>query len=314
MEGLYAIVDVPHPHGLSAAEVTAAVLPRDGEPGAGAVQLRAKSAATPERVQLLRTMAPLCRAAGVPLLVNDDLEAGIEAADGVHLGQDDPGADDLEAVRVAAAARGRARFFVGLSTHNREQLLRALQQRPDYVAMGPVAPTRSKANPDPAVGLPGLLEACRLTTRPLVAIGGLDGETGAAAIELGASAVAVISALADASPAKIRERARSLAIAFADAARPIPFDEVVAAIPVLPPEQLADIARWSDDLGLHVTLGLPARFRPRVEGDTILYRRRDVLDLAWALGKRPGESWASWTERLDRDDAPAHPLVQLRPR
>jgi thiamine-phosphate pyrophosphorylase len=278
------------------------------------VQLRAKSATTGERVRMLEAMAPLTRAANVPLVVNDDLDAALVAADGVHLGQHDPGADDLDTVRQAAAKAGRMGLLVGVSTHDREQLLRALEQRPDYVAMGPVAPTRSKANPDPVVGFEGLLEACRLTTRPLVAIGGLDRETGAEAIGLGAHAVAIISALVADTPEAIRERARSLAHAFAEAARPVPFDAVTAAIPVLDPEQLADIARWSDDLGLHVTLGLPARFRPRVDGDAILYRRQDVLDLAWCLGKRRDETWSAWSERMARDDVPAGPLVQLRRR
>jgi thiamine-phosphate diphosphorylase len=247
----------------------------------------------------------------VPLIVNDDLDAALAAADGVHLGQGDVGSQDVDAIRERA---GRAGFVVGLSTHNREQLLRAFKQRPDYVAMGPIAPTRSKLNPDPPVGFDGLLEACRLATRPIVAIGGLDRDTGARAIELGAAAVAMISALAAESCAAIRERARSIAIAFAEAARPIPFEDVVASIPVLDREQLADIARWSDDLGMHVTLGLPARFRPRIEGTAILYRRCDVLDLAYALGKRPGETWSDWAARMDRDDAPSNTLVQLRHR
>jgi thiamine-phosphate diphosphorylase len=305
VQGLYAIVDVPHPHGLAAAEVTAAVAAH-----AGVVQLRAKAATTDERVAMLCTMAPICRAANVPLLMNDDVEAAIAAADGVHLGQGDREADDIEAVR----RRAPAAFVVGLSTHNRDQLRRALEQRPDYVAMGPIGPTRSKANPDPIVGFEGLLEACRLTTRPLVAIGGLDREAGARAIELGASAVATIAALVADSPEAIASRAHALAIAFARAAEPIPFADVCAAIPVLPPEQLADIARWSDDLGMHVTLALPARFRPRVVGDAIHYRSCDVLDLAYALGKRIDESWTDWSARMDRDDARGHALVQLRHR
>jgi thiamine-phosphate pyrophosphorylase len=305
VEGLYAIVDVPHPFGLAAAEITAAVAPH-----AGVVQLRAKAATTDERVAMLRSMAPLCRAANVPLVMNDDVEAAIAAADGVHLGQGDREADDIDAVR----RRAPAGFLVGLSTHNRDQLLHALKKRPDYVAMGPIGPTRSKANPDPIVGFEGLLEACRLTTRPLVAIGGLDRETGARSIELGAAMVATIAALVADSPEAISQRAHALAIAFARAAEPIPFEQVCAAIPVLPPEQLADIARWSDDLGMHVTLALPARFRPRVVGNAIHYRNCDVLDLAYALGKRIDESWADWSARMDRDDARGNALVQLRHR
>ncbi len=107
--GLYAIVDVPHPHGLAPAEVTRAIL--DGAPELAALQLRAKGWDTAHRVRALRAMAPLAAAAGVPLWVNDDLEAALAAGPavaGVHLGVGDPGWDDVHAVRRQAADR-RAR-------------------------------------------------------------------------------------------------------------------------------------------------------------------------------------------------------------
>src|SRR5690606_20691773 len=80
--GLYALVDVPHAHGLEPAEVAAAVLgdrTLGGRDGASVVQLRAKSATTAERVKWARAMAEPCRAAGVPLVVDDDLAAALEA-------------------------------------------------------------------------------------------------------------------------------------------------------------------------------------------------------------------------------------------
>ena len=302
MDGLYAIVDVPHPHGLSPADVCRAVVMG----GARAVQLRAKSATTQQRVAYLKGMLPYCRAAGAPLIANDDVTAAVEAgADGVHLGQ-----DDLDSFPIL---RGR-KLHVGVSTHSVAQFKAALKLRPTYVAFGPILATTSKADPDPAVGFDQLLEVCRLATTPVVAIGGLAGESGAKAIGLGASSIAVISALVADAPNKILAKARRLTTAFDNAAQPLPFSEVCRRIPVLSAEQLTDIARWSDDVGLHVTLGLPARFRPFVEGGTVKYRSSDVLDLTHALGKRAEETWQAWSERMESDEAATGTLVQLRKR
>jgi thiamine-phosphate diphosphorylase len=302
MDGLYAIVDVPHPHGLSPADVCRAAVMG----GARTVQLRAKSATTEERIAYLKAMLPYCRAAAALLIANDDVTAALDSgADGVHLGQ-----DDLDAF---PNLKGR-KLLVGVSTHSIVQFKAALKLRPNYVAFGPVQATKSKAKADPEVGFGLLLEACRLATAPVVAIGGLDAESGARAIGLGAAAVAVIAALVAETPAKISAVARRLTAAFEFAAQPLPFDEVCRRIPVLPTEQLADIARWSDDVGLHVTLGLPARFRPVVDGDTVSYRRSDVLDLTYALGKRPDETWEAWSNRMEHDQAGSNTLVQLRKR
>ena len=302
MDGLYAIVDVPHPHDVSPADVCRAVVMG----GARTVQLRAKSATTEQRVAYLKAMLPYCRAGGAPLIANDDVNAAVEAgADGVHLGQ-----DDLDAF---PNLRGR-KLIVGVSTHSVDQFKAALKLRPTYVAYGPIQNTKSKANPDPAVGFEQLLEVCRLATVPVVAIGGLNAETGAKAIGLGAASAAVISALVADAPNKILAKARRLTTAFDNAAHPLPFAEVCRRIPVLSAEQLTDIARWSDDVGLHVTFGLPARFRPFVEGGTVKYRRSDVLDLTYALGKRAEETWEAWSDRMESDDAASGTLVQLRKR
>lgn len=309
MRGLYAIVDVPDPHGHGAAELTRAVLGGRGRGGVGAsvVQLRAKSASTEQRVEMLRSMAPLCAAADALLVINDDIEAAKQAvAGGLHVGQDDRGADNLEALRAELPAG----MVLGVSTHGRAQLQSACQRRPDYVALGPIAPTASKTNPDPVVGFPGLLEACRLTTRPLVAIGGLDVHSGAQAIAFGATSVAMIGALRHAQLAEVEARAVALAQAFEDAAAVVPFEDICAAVPIFSAEQLIDIARWSDDLALLVDLGLPARFRPTMQGSTPMYRPWDLLDLLYVLDKRPDETWDAWSNRVDRGELAG--LVQLR--
>lgn len=311
MQGLYAIIDAPHPFGFSVEEVARAVLGdrlEGGDDGASVVQLRAKRATTSQRVGWLAQLLPLCRAAGVPCIVNDDLEAALAGgADGVHLGQHDEGAHDLASVRARVGPRA---FQIGLSTHDLGQLRIAGRQAPDYLALGPVAPTRSKANPDPVVGFSGLVDGCRVASRPLVAIGGLELASGCRAIEVGAAAVAVIGALQRETPKEVREQAIGLARAFRAAAAPLELDEVHRRIPVLEPALLAELARWGDALSLHMGLGLPARFGPRLEGGRPLYRPSDVIDLVEALGKRPDEDWETWRERSREDEG--GPLVQLR--
>jgi len=225
VHGLYAIVDIPHPHGLDAGTVCRSVLGsrvEGGVDGASTVQLRIKRATTQRRLELLRAMAPACRAASVPLVVNDDVEAalaGIEGVAGVHLGQGDPGFDRVSEIRERARAAGLEGFVIGVSTHDMEQARAAAGQGVDYIGFGPVAGTTSKENPDPVVGFHGLHEVCRSVSVPIVAIGGLDEASGRRAIELGARAVAMIGALVDTSADGIERRATRIARALEDAAR-----------------------------------------------------------------------------------------------
>jgi thiamine-phosphate pyrophosphorylase len=228
VHGLYAIVDIPHPHGLDAAEVCRAVVGsriEGGVDGASTVQLRAKHATTAKRLELLETMAPACRASSISLLVNDDVEAalcGIEGVVGVHLGQGDPGFDRVSEVRERARAAGLSRFVVGVSTHDTEQARAAARQGVDYIGFGPVAATTSKARPDPVVGFDGLREVCRaisVISVPVVAIGGLDEDGGRRAIAAGAHAVAMIGALVDKDVDGIQRRAIRIARALRDAAQ-----------------------------------------------------------------------------------------------
>ncbi len=130
------------------------------------------------------------------LIMNDrpDL-AQLAEFDGVHVGQDDLSPD--RARRVIGQ-----RLWLGVSTHNPEQLAAADQGSADYIAIGPVFATASKTNPDPVVGLEGVRIARKLTHRPLVAIGGITRANCRSVIEAGADSVAVISDL-------VREPAKS---------------------------------------------------------------------------------------------------------
>jgi thiamine-phosphate pyrophosphorylase len=103
------------------------------------------------------------------------------------------GQDDLsvEGVRRVVGEK----LWVGVSTHVPEQVEAAAATSADYVAVGPVFTTSSKANPDPVIGLEGVRVARSLTRKPLVAIGGITRENCRSVVEAGADSVAVISDL-----------------------------------------------------------------------------------------------------------------------
>jgi thiamine-phosphate pyrophosphorylase len=125
----------------------------------------------------------------VKLIMNDRADLALAAAfDGVHVGQDDL---PVEAVRKIVGPT----MIVGASTHNPEQLQTADKTSADYLAIGPVFTTVSKANPDPVVGLDGVREARSLTRKPLVAIGGISAANAKDVIKAGADSLALISAL-----------------------------------------------------------------------------------------------------------------------
>ena len=134
----------------------------------------------------------------VKLIMNDRADLCLAAGfDGVHVGQDDLSPD---AVRKIVGPD----LWMGVSTHNPVQLRGADQTSATYLAIGPIFSTMSKANPDPVVGLDGLRKARSLTTKPLVAIGGITRANCRAVIEAGADSVAVISDLLSA-PGKSAE-------------------------------------------------------------------------------------------------------------
>jgi thiamine-phosphate pyrophosphorylase len=125
----------------------------------------------------------------IKLIMNDRADLCLAAGfDGLHVGQ-----DDLSPESARSIIGGNR--WLGVSTHNPEQLAEADKTSADYVAIGPVFATASKANPDPVVGLAGVRRARELTRKPLVAIGGITRANGRSVIEAGADAVAVISGL-----------------------------------------------------------------------------------------------------------------------
>lgn len=188
LRGLYPIIDLDTLERLALAPLAFAERVLAAQPPL--VQLRAKSAGGRATLDLLRALVPLCRARGTLLFANDRPDLAVLAgADGVHVGQED--------LPVAEVRRFAAGLRVGVSTHDLIQLERALAERPDYVAFGPVFATPSKRNHEPVVGVDGLERAhelARAAKVPLVAIGGIDLERARVA-GAHAEVVSVIGAL-----------------------------------------------------------------------------------------------------------------------
>jgi thiamine-phosphate pyrophosphorylase len=125
----------------------------------------------------------------VRLIMNDRADLCLAAGcDGLHVGQEDL---SPEGARHVIGPE----LWLGVSTHNPEQLTQADKTSANYLAIGPVFATLSKVNPDPVIGLDGVRQARALTRKPLVAIGGITRENCRFVIEAGADAVAVISDL-----------------------------------------------------------------------------------------------------------------------
>lgn len=158
------------------------------EAGAGILQIRHKAPWTRDIFEQARRVQRLCEQAAIPLIVNDRADMALLLTAGLHLGQDDIPPQDARRLVGAAAC-------VGYSTHNDVQLTAAAQEPVDYLAIGPLFATQSKLNPDPVVGVDRLRAWRPLTTKPLVAIGGITRENARSVLEAGADSVAVIGDL-----------------------------------------------------------------------------------------------------------------------
>ena len=179
---LYAILDQALLR-VSAVQVAQQLL----DAGVRLLQYRHKTGSARELLDASRELVTLAARHNAHVIVNDRPDvAALAGASGVHVGQDDL---DVEQSR-AIVGPGK---WVGISTHNLEQFRRAAATSADYIAVGPLFATSSKANPDPVVGLELLGQARALTTKPIVAIGGITLERAAGVLAAGADSLAVIS-------------------------------------------------------------------------------------------------------------------------
>lgn len=170
------------------------------ERGVRFIQLRMKNAPRDEVVGVARSVRSII-GPGSFFIVNDDPEIALEVgADGVHLGRDDtPYASAREMLGDEA--------IIGLSTHNPEQTRAACAQKPDYIGVGPVFPTPTKAIPDPVIGIDGMREMLDLSTVPAVAIGGIDLSNLSEVLDAGARNVCAVRCVnASSDPASALDR------------------------------------------------------------------------------------------------------------
>jgi thiamine-phosphate pyrophosphorylase len=180
--GLYAIADTQYLDDVRLALAVAEAIVG----GARIIQYRDKKHGAKSRVQQASELAKLCQQHGVLFIVNDDVELAKETgADGVHLGRED-----------ASLAQAREQLgpgaIIGVSCYNELARAEAAEkQGADYVAFGRFFPSRTKPQAVQA-GLDLLREAKKKLHIPVVAIGGITPENGAALIAAGADALAVI--------------------------------------------------------------------------------------------------------------------------
>jgi len=154
--------------------------------GVRLLQYRDKAASARDLLETSRKLVSSLNSYGSLLIVNDRPDvAALAGAAGVHVGQ-----EDLDAQQARAVVGEE--MWVGVSTHDLEQFRRAAATSADYIAVGPIFATTSKANPDPVVGLELLRQVRPLTEKPIVAIGGIRLDRAASVIAAGADSVAVI--------------------------------------------------------------------------------------------------------------------------
>jgi thiamine-phosphate pyrophosphorylase len=157
--------------------------------GAPAIQLRMKDAAAREMTEIARALLAETRAAGALLFINDRVDVALAAgADGAHVGQDD--------LPVAAARRiAPPGFLLGVSAETVELARAAQADGADYVGVGPVYATGSKADAGDAVGTERIAQVAAAVRIPVVGIGGITVDNAPPVIHAGAAGVAVISAV-----------------------------------------------------------------------------------------------------------------------
>ena len=181
LPAFYPILDADRVSAIPAAE---ALL----DAGARILQFRHKSFFSRSAFQDASRIAELCRSAGALFVVNDRADIAMLLNAGLHLGQDDLSPADARRILPTPT-------IIGFSTHNEDQLRAADLEPVDYLAIGPIFATGSKQNPDPVVGLDRLRALRTLTSKPLVAIGGITRELAPQVFEAGADSVAILGDL-----------------------------------------------------------------------------------------------------------------------
>lgn len=156
------------------------------------------------KMELAKTLQALCKSKGVPFIINDDIELALALdADGVHIGQED------ESAAIVRKRLGPEKIL-GVSAHSKDEALQAIADGADYLGVGPIFPTQSKADAKPVSGTI-LIETLRSQgiEFPLVGIGGITPQNAHVVMEAGADGVSVISSISRAP--SVLESTRQLA-------------------------------------------------------------------------------------------------------
>lgn len=180
--------------------------------GVDIVQLREKELPRREVELAAQTFRRLCDGYSALFVVNDDPDLARACdADGVHVGQDDTPAAEARAVLGPDA-------IVGLSTHSVEQIAASADQPVDYISVGPIWETPTKAG-RPAVGLELIRHAAGNATHPFFAIGGIDATNAPQVVDAGARRLCAVRAIRDAGdPAAAAEELRGALAPLGEAA------------------------------------------------------------------------------------------------
>lgn len=181
---LYGIVDTGYVAKENLVTITTQLL----RGGADIIQLRAKKQTPGDVLSMARELAPICRAAGIPFIINDHPELVRDAgADGAHVGQ-----DDLTVAEARQLAGPEA--IIGKSTHSLPQAIAAAGESPDYIGFGPLFATPTKPDYTP-IGTKLIQEAHQTLTLPIFCIGGIKLSNLPAVLAAGARRVVIVSDL-----------------------------------------------------------------------------------------------------------------------
>jgi len=164
--------------------------------GVGLVQYRDKLGSPQEILRATSILRDTMSGTNCKLILNDRPDLALLANfDGVHVGQHDLSPEDARLVFGSSWKALGPNRIVGVSTHTEAQVIAANLTSADYIAIGPVFLTSTKPDAEPVIGLEGVRRARALTTKPLVAIGGITAANARSVLDAGADSVAVISAL-----------------------------------------------------------------------------------------------------------------------
>lgn len=170
--------------------------------GVRILQFRHKDEWTQQEFDLASQIASWCKEARCLFILNDRADFAHLTGAGLHIGQ-----DDLSPVAARKVVGNSS--IIGRSTHNRQQIDYGSEEPVNYLALGPVFATQSKLKPDPVLGIEKFGKLRKLTTKPVVAIGGITLQNAAEVLAAGADSVAILSGfLSQGGAAAIEKNAR----------------------------------------------------------------------------------------------------------